>query len=563
MADGVLALDAAACQDVAVAGAKATGLSRARSHGLPALPGYVVTTDVARPALAAGREAFAHRGSGGARLAAQSAELPEGLLAALAYVLAELGGPVIVRSSSTVEGDGVWSGAFSSFSDVETASVGTAVKGCWSSMFSVDALERAEHSATELDSIEMAVLIQPLIVPRVSGHARLAPNGVEITAVAGAPAALMSGWVSGDLGLLAADGGFTGPAAGLLSVAEAAAVADVVRRCDHLLGHASVEWAIVDDDVVLLQSNAVAPAEEAPTGRGVAQLVELDHPVADRVARLVHRFPGGLSEGLVLPWALGLADPTVLDAAMDDPGQPWDLSDLQRDAAAIADHVWADVARTTGLPWTSVLRDLRSEHPGAAFDVIEQLRTPPIAPCVTLIRSLSALGLRATEVGGLRRPDEVFGCELSDLEAHRALDPRQSWAGPRRWEPFLAGVTQTRGVSVSGLGASPGVGAGAVQIVRDIEPAGHAVQARRVIVAEHPVPSLAPLLWNAAALVTRQGSHGAHLLEVAHALGVPAVVHCTDLPLDELTSDVLVAVDGDSGQVTWHTLDGSPAQACA
>lgn len=563
MADGVLALDAAACQDVAVAGAKAAGLSRARSLGLPALPGYVVTTAVALPALAAGREAFAHRGSGGARLAAQSAALPEGVLASLTYVLAELGGPVIVRSSATVEGDGVWAGAFSSFADVDVTSAGTAVKGCWSSMFSVDALERAEHLGTDLASIAMAVLIQPLVAPRVSGHARLLPSGVEITAVAGAPAALMSGWVSGETGLLAVDGSFTGPATGLLSVAEATSVADVVQRCDQLLDHGSVEWAIVDDQVVLLQSNPATPTDEVPAGRGVAQLVELDHPVADRVARLVRRFPGGISEGLVLPWALGLDDPSVLDAAMDDPGQPWDLSDLQRDAAAIADHVWADVPRTSGLPWTSLLRDLRSERPGAAFDVIERLRVPPVGPCLTLIRSLSALGLQATETGGLRRPEEVFGAELSDLEPQRALDPRQSWAGARRWEPFLAGVTQTRGVSVSGSAAAPGVGAGAVQIVRTLEPAGHAVQARTVIVAEHPVPSLAPLLWNAAALVTRQGSHGAHLLEVAHALGVPAVVHCPDLPLDDLTDDVLVAVDGDSGQVTWHVLDGSPEQAFA
>jgi hypothetical protein len=272
----------------------------------------------------------------------------------------------------------------------------------------------------------------------------------------------------------------------------------------------------------------------------------------------VRRFPGGISESLVLPWALGLPDPSVLDSAIDEPGQPWDLSDLQRDAAAIADFVWADVTRTSGLPWTSVLRELRGEQPGRALDTVERLRVPPTGSARSLVRSLAALGLQATRAGGLRRADEVFGCELSDLEPHRVADPRQSWAGPRRWEPFLAGVAQTRGLSVTGLGASPGVGAGGVQVVRELEPTGHAATARTVIVAEHPVPSLAPLLWNAAGLVTRQGSHGAHLLEVAHSLGVPAVVQCADLPLDELGPDVLVAVDGDSGQVCWHRLSTAP-----
>src|SRR5687767_2332740 len=156
MSLGVLDLDHPACRDVRVAGAKAAALSRARSLGLPVLPGYVVTTDASLSAISAGKEALAVRGSGGARLAVQSSTLPVGLHARLTDAVTDLAGPVIVRSSATVEGSGEWSGAFSSFAEIDAVTVVTATKGCWASLFGVDVLERAEHSGIEVEDVGMA-----------------------------------------------------------------------------------------------------------------------------------------------------------------------------------------------------------------------------------------------------------------------------------------------------------------------------------------------------------------------------------------------------------------------
>ena len=79
---------------------------------------------------------------------------------------------------------------------------------------------------------------------------------------------------------------------------------------------------------------------------------------------------------------------------------------------------------------------------------------------------------------------------------------------------------------------------------------------REIIVAARPVVNLAPLLWNAAGLVTEAGGPGAHLFEVAGWLGVPAVCGVDlealigDRPhTPERSEDVVVAVDGDIGRL--------------
>lgn len=53
------------------------------------------------------------------------------------------------------------------------------------------------------------------------------------------------------------------------------------------------------------------------------------------------------------------------------------------------------------------------------------------------------------------------------------------------------------------------------------------------------------MLWGAAGLLVERGSPGAHLFEVARALGVPAVIG----PLLEVGEGDLVAVDGTTGLV--------------
>ena len=81
--------------------------------------------------------------------------------------------------------------------------------------------------------------------------------------------------------------------------------------------------------------------------------------------------------------------------------------------------------------------------------------------------------------------------------------------------------------------------------------------AREVIATSLPVGNIAPLLWNAAGLLTMEGSPGAHLFEVAEWLAVPALCGVDisqwigeDAERSEQKEEVIVALDGDRAQIT-------------
>jgi hypothetical protein len=93
------------------------------------------------------------------------------------------------------------------------------------------------------------------------------------------------------------------------------------------------------------------------------------------------------------------------------------------------------------------------------------------------------------------------------------------------------------------------VGAGVV--IRPGATSSGPIPPRSVIAAGQPVPNLAPLLWDAAAVVTETGNPSAHLFESARALRVPAVCGVTIPP-----GDWIVAVDGQDGLVAIIPLDG-------
>ncbi len=75
---------------------------------------------------------------------------------------------------------------------------------------------------------------------------------------------------------------------------------------------------------------------------------------------------------------------------------------------------------------------------------------------------------------------------------------------------------------------------------------------RDVVVATHPVPGLAALLFDAAALITTGGGPAAHLFESARSLGIPAlcatrVEELTGSELDRVGAEWALAVDGTNG----------------
>jgi len=74
-----------------------------------------------------------------------------------------------------------------------------------------------------------------------------------------------------------------------------------------------------------------------------------------------------------------------------------------------------------------------------------------------------------------------------------------------------------------------------------------ALRTGQVMVVERPLIVFAPLLWKAAALVSRTGSPAAHLCEVARSLRVPAVVSA---PVQPAAGGTILAVDGERG-IVW------------
>lgn len=286
------------------AGAKAARLSEAARAGAPVLPGWVVPCAAGRPALAAAAAAVRAGAPAAARRAALSCPLGPALRAELQAAVELLGGRVIVRSSSPLEGDPLWSGAFSSIAEVGPADVAAAVRSCWAAAFAADPLARLGASGLAPEALRLALLIQPELRPDAGGTARVAAGadgGWEVTLewVAGHPGALLAGWADGAsarlhvpaavAALAAAPGGWLASAALLehvpepepvpepvpgpalrpvargaggpgpraaLAAREARLAAWLAARIRLLLGDDVTEWAVRGGEAFLLQSAA-------------------------------------------------------------------------------------------------------------------------------------------------------------------------------------------------------------------------------------------------------------------------------------------------------------------
>ena len=518
-------LDDPAALDPLIAGAKAARLARARRLGLPALPGVVVAVEAARSAVDAAVGELP-RGSGAARLAIMRLTVDPDMVDRLRQRAACLGFPVVVRSSSPLEDDPIWSGAFSSFLDIASDDLPKAVRGCWSSAFAVDPLERAEQAGVAPGDLAMAVLVQPQVTPEVGGLARTTEAGeVLVTAVKGSPAPLLAGWERGvQVNVDPADSVQASDAGDLMPRATVRTVAQLARQVRSGMGSDVIEWALDGARVRLLQCRHTAPAERVgspvvPDG--------LDDPMALRLARLALRYPGHLGERLVLPWACARGwDAGVGDSESAGGDSARLLREAERRAAHLTALAWgvpSDEARAAA---ARTFAEARGPRPQAALRRLARLEPVPAA------QAAQVLALLAAARGADRTPP-----------------------GRDVWEPFVYGAVRAHGERLDGVAAAPGIGAGSVTTVTNPHSARIAAH-RPVLVAPRPLPGLAPMMWGAAGLVTGAGSPAAHLLEVAHSLRVPAVVGC---PLDERMAAasagtrVIAAVDGVAGAVFFTT----------
>ena len=601
MSPRVVRLDDPEALDVSLVGAKAAGLARARRAGLAALDGFVVTLAASAEPLQQAAAELARRGSGAARMTVLRSDLDETLIAEIAEAAAGLAEPLIARSSSALEGEGTWAGAFASLPELHRDEVPKALRSVWSGMFTLEALERFEAVGIEPGSAGMGVLVQTELAPDCGGAAIVDELGaVTISAVKGSPRDLLAGWVPGVRATVAPDGTISGQEAlELIGVGTLTGVAALAREAAGELDCNLTEWAVTGGAPVLLQVQRT-PARPAAAD-GLVLPAALGHPDARRLARLVIRFPGALGEELVLGWAaapgfvgarpegapvavggssgeiapapasgapssgdglasdggaVGLSD--GLAAAGGDAGQPFGgegrglLARARLLTAGLTAAAWGRAGEEAEALARSVLRRLRGDRPNESIEALGGLAAPDPVAAAEVLWIIERLGEALGDPHGVwyHTVDE-----LAEILAGRT-SPARGRVGRDRWEPFLAGVAALGGEARTGIGASGGIGAGRLVWVSSPTSVGH-VRPRDVIVVQYPLPNFAPLLWDAAGLVALGGAPSAHLMEVARSLTVPAVVGC---PVDDLrgigapgggASDSLHlgTVDGDEGRV--------------
>ena len=288
------------CTSPEISGEKGAGLARALAAGFPVLDGFVIPPACSLPALQSAANVLEKRGTGGSRMSIIGYELPSEFVDEIDRFALELQAPLIVRSSSMLEGDGEWSGAFTSIPEVQNNEVVKAMKSVWATTFALEVLERFEAAGLEPGSAPMGVLVQSEIQPEFGGAAIVDGLGaITINAVKGSPKDLMAGWVPGVRAVLE-EGELRGAEAiDLVGRDNVMAVADLALRVRQELGNNLIEWAIVDGEPILLQVqiSAIREPQEA-----FVIPAALAHSFAADFIRLTQQHSGPLSDELVLGW---------------------------------------------------------------------------------------------------------------------------------------------------------------------------------------------------------------------------------------------------------------------
>ncbi len=540
-------------EDPGLTGAKASWLARGLRAGLPVLPGAVVPAAASRPVMQHGVEVMESRGSGGARLAISQEPLDADLGDAVVAAARALGETLVVRSSSMLEGGGEWSGAFTSYLDLSPEETPVGVRGCWASAFTVHTLERYEASGVEPGSAPMAVLIQPALTPEFGGVAKLADGEVSVIGVEGSPVPLVQGWDPGVHAQVTESGVVKGDSAvSVLGESVIRSVADALRSAERAIGANTCEWAIAGGEVALLQLGRAEFREK----QALAVPEEFASPEIAGLARLVRRFPGPLGEELVLPWAV--ASPAsfleVVEPIAVDPFEAF--VEASQQARALTAEVWGARKADSSDRAIEAIRQLRGDQPMEAVGVMSMLRAPDAERSRTMLGLLATVRAALVEAGAVGRPDQAWHLsskEITDvLRSGRASEMR-SRIGFDRWEPFDAAVVVAHGRSMDAVSAASGIGVGRLCFVDDPKTASD-FRPRDVVVGLRPTPKLAPLLWDASALITTGGGPAAHLFESARALAIPALAA---VDLESLVGTDLVsasgrfsiAVDGNEGRL--------------
>ena len=538
-----------AARDPSLVGVKAARLAAAAGAGLPVLAGRVLPSEASSDAIRRGMEVLEAGSGPAAYLAVMKSSVPADLGEELVPGPAPDGQLLVVRSSTLLDNDGRWSGAFTSYVGVEARDLATAVRGCWASAFSADALARCRETGIEVGRHRIGVLVQHFLVFEVGGTARVREDGtVVVTAAPGGPAGVVSGHGGLEV-IVGVDGRVVEGLddAAVIGAGTVEAAAALARRAAEAVAAGVIEWGAIGDEVSLLQIGPASPAKSTSPQPSREATIPVHMPVdAERLARLVTDFAGPLGDDLVLPWALGAdAMPYAEPIRVNDPADA--LREARTSAGELAAAVWGATPSVAGERAAAVSRLLLAGRVSDGCREIRDLFPPDTAAARRVVGLVRGLGAFLAAAGVLPSAALVWRLTVSELE-HAIEGGRPTLRrGPGRWEPFVADVVRSRGVHATGTPVSPGVAAGHLHPLRELRAIGRPAP-RDVLVTPLPLPHLAPLLWHSAALVSTGGSSGAHLFEVARSLGVPAVIGVD--PDTSGGNGSLVAVDGDAGVVS-------------
>jgi pyruvate,water dikinase len=263
-----------ACQDVGLSGGKGASLARMSAEGLPVPPGFVIPSYVLEESLDTERMldlAATQSAEGLQELVARCHPPTEEITAAYEKLVGTKVGDakVAVRSSAVAEDSEAasYAGQQETYLFVEGAQeVCRRVVDCWASFFSERALfYRSEKGS--LQDLRMAVVVQKMVDPEKSGvvftvdPVRRRRDRMIVEVVRGVGERVVSGEVTPDHYSLDRKGKLKRQKIideRVLTDEELSKLAELGRRLEDKHGVAQdIEWAIVGEEIFLLQSRPV------------------------------------------------------------------------------------------------------------------------------------------------------------------------------------------------------------------------------------------------------------------------------------------------------------------
>lgn len=303
MTDYLVPLDSNTAADPGRFGPKAANLARLGGHGLPTPGGYALDaaayraqldwlglTDVAR-AVFAGDDMTARRSALRIKLALMDEALEKSVETAISAAW-ELSGETscAVRSSALVEdrGGSNFAGQFESFLGIDKEEdFFTAVRACWSALWSTRALRYMAGHGIDPAGTAMALIIQPVVAARASGGglSHTSEGEMLLSATWGLGSAIAQGEVVPDRYLLGRDGKLREARSGrkfhavncehgarlvepdlvetrCLGNEQAVELGRLLLRAEDVTGGpAEIEWALDEQGFKLLQARPLQVAE--------------------------------------------------------------------------------------------------------------------------------------------------------------------------------------------------------------------------------------------------------------------------------------------------------------